>query len=225
MIFDAVHGVPLGLADAMSITKIRTGAVSGVATDLLALKGAKHLALIGAGAQAYSHMEAIALVRKLELVTVYDTVLSHAEDFKQWAEVHFHVPVRVCANVQDAVRESDIICTLTPSREPYLEEEWIHPGCHINAVGAFTPTARELTSKLVAHSALFADSIEAMKQECGEFLIPRSEGLIEDSHIRGTLGMILSETCDGRKSEEEITIFDALGMAIEDVTCAKIFCE
>lgn len=225
MMFEATHGMPLGLVDASTITQIRTGAVSGVATDLLASKNADTLALIGAGAQAYSHMEAICLIRDIKRVQVYDRNRKSAELFKETIEKKYDVTIRICDSAKSAVEAADIICTLTPSKEPFLELEWIKSGAHINAVGTFTPTTREISSKLMANVKLYADSIESMKKECGEFLIPKQEGLFENSHICGSIGGLLNNTCIGRSTQEEITLFDALGLAIEDVACGKYFCN
>ena len=97
----------------------------------------------------------------------------------------------------------------------------MHPETHINAVGAFTPVTREVTSALVARSRLYADQVEAMKKEAGEYLIPLSEGIIGENHIAGSLGGVLLGKAPGRQTEEEVTLFNALGLAIEDVLCAK----
>ncbi|HIR61483.1 MAG TPA: ornithine cyclodeaminase family protein, partial [Candidatus Faecivivens stercoravium] len=129
--------------------------------------------------------------------------------------------VTVCGSVEEAVKDADIICTLTPSKEAYLKKEWVKPGAHINAVGTFTPTTREVTSKLVAASRLYADQVAAMKKEAGEYLIPLSEGLITEDHIVGSIGEVLLGKAPGRQSEEEITLFDALGLAVEDVICGR----
>ena len=225
IMFDAVHGMPLGLIDAMTVTKIRTGAVSGVATDMLALDDADTLALIGAGAQAYSHMEAISLIRKIKYVNIYDKAKEASKVFKDIIQKQYGVTVTVCDTAEAAVRDADIICTLTPSKEPFLMAEWVKPGAHINAVGAFTPVTREITSELMSKVKLYADSIESMKKECGEFLIPKQEGLIDEAHIKGSLGGLLIGTCEGRISNQEITLFDALGLAVEDVSCGKLFCR
>lgn len=222
MIFESQHGECVGLADAGAITQIRTGAVSGVATDLLAKKEARSLAIIGAGAQGRSHLEAMLCVRPgIEDIRVYDIRKEAAEKYKEEMEAKFGKPIAVSKSVREAVRETDIVCTLTPSKEPYLEADWISPGTHINAVGTFSPTTREITSGLMARSSLFADQTEALKKEGGEYLIPLSEQLITESHIRGSIGQILLGTVAGRTGEEEITLFDALGLAVEDVICGR----
>jgi ornithine cyclodeaminase len=209
------------MADASVITEVRTGAVSGVATDLLARKDAHRLAIIGAGAQGRSHLAAMTLVRKIDQVKVYDRNPEAAKKYQQEMEEKYNIPVLVAQSVQEAVEDADIVCTLTPSKEPYLKAEWIQPGTHINAVGAFTPTTREVESALVAKAKLYADQVEAMKKECGEYLVPVQEGLIGEDHIVGSIGAILTHAVPARENEEEITLFDALGLAVEDIACGR----
>ena len=224
MMFEGEHGCFTGMADATSITELRTGAVSGVATDLLARKDAHTLAIIGAGAQGRSHLAAIREVREIREVRVYDLDQGRAETYCREMSEKYGIPVTAAASAKEAVQGADIICTLTPSKEPYLEADWISPGAHINAVGAFTPTTREVTSALVAKARLYADQVEAMKRECGEYLVPKSEGLLDEDHIVGSLGGVLLGQVPGRQGEEEITLFDALGLAVEDVMCAAWLC-
>lgn len=225
MVFEAQHGTCVGLADANAITQIRTGAVSGVATDLLARKDAKVLGIIGAGAQGRSHLEAMLCVRPdIELVKIYDIRPEAAQKYKEDMEAKFGKPVQVCASPKEAAQDSDIVCTVTPSKEAYLEADWIKPGAHVNAVGTFSPVTREATSELVAKSRLYADQIEAMKKESGEYLVPLQEGLITEDHIKGSVGALLLGTAEGRVSEGDVTLFDALGLAVEDVICGRYLC-
>jgi len=221
LVFDSKHGVLRGMVDATSITELRTGAVSAVATDLLARKNASVMGIIGCGAQARSHISAITKVRDIKEIHVFDQYEAAAEKLKGEVEEKYGIKVVVCPCVEDAVKNVDIICTLTPSVEPYLKKEWVSPGCHINAVGTFSPTTREVTSELMAASSLYADEVSAMLRECGEYLIPVSEGLIDESHIKGSLGDILLGKADARQNDEEITLFDSLGLAVEDIACAK----
>ena len=110
---------------------------------------------------------------------------------------------------------------MTPSKEAYLEADWVKPGAHVNAVGTFSPTTREVTSALMAKSKLYADEISALKAESGEYLIPLAEGLIAEDHVKGSIGGLLLGRCEGRVSDDEITLFDALGQAVEDVICGR----
>lgn len=220
MLFESGHGRLVAMVDAASVTRIRTGAVSAVATQLLARADAHRLALIGAGAQARSHLEAIGLIRNIESVRVFDVDRRRAEAFASEAEGKYLISVRVAASVEAAVADADIVCTLTPSAQPFLSLGMLRPGTHVNAVGAFSPDKREVCSDLVAASRLYADQVEAMRRECGEYLIPLREGRITENHILGALGDLLLGRIQGRRSEADITLFDALGLAVEDVASA-----
>lgn len=221
MLFEAEHCTVAGLVDATAVTELRTGAVSAVATDCLARKDAHTLGIVGAGAQARSHIAAIRTVREITAVSVFDLRREAAEAFACEVREQYGIPVTVCGCVEDAVGQADIVCTLTPSKEPYLTRGMIRPGTHVNAVGTFTPTTRETASDLVAAARLYADQAAAMKSESGEYLIPLREGLITESHIVGSIGQVLNGDAPGRGSDEEITLFDALGLAVEDIACAK----
>lgn len=222
MMFESTHGSFVGMADCSVITEIRTGAVSGVATDLLARTDAKKVAIIGAGAQGRGHLEAMKIVRpSICEAAVYDIRPEAAEKYAVEMSQKHGLPVKVSASVEEAVRDADIICTVTPSKEAYLKKEWVKKGSHINAVGTFSPTTREVTSELVAASRLYADQKEAMKKEAGEYLIPLAEGLITEEHIVGSIGEVLLGKAPARRSEDEITLFDALGLAVEDVICGR----
>lgn len=196
-----------------------------IKTDLLAAKDAKKLALIGAGAQARSHLAAIKLVRDIEEVHVYDLSESAASRFAKEMEARYGIPVIVENSVAEAVMDADIICTLCPAKEAYLFADMVKEGAHINAVGTFTPTTREVGSDLVAAARLYSDYTPACKKESGEYLLPLAEGLINENHIIGSLGELLLQKIEGRESEKDITIFVALGIATEDVACAKYVVE
>ena len=222
MVFEAEHGSFVGMADCSVITEMRTGAVSGVATDLLARKDARVLGIIGAGAQGRSHLAAMMLVRPdIDEVRVYDIRPDAAAAYAREMGEKYGVHIIVCDSVREAVHDADIICTVTPSKEAYLPLDWVKPGAHVNAVGTFSPTTREVCSDLVAASKLYADQVEAMRRESGEYLIPLAEGLIDEGHVVGSVGDVLLGRAPGRTSDDEITLFDALGLAVEDVICGR----
>lgn len=220
MLFESEHSTVAGLVDATAVTEIRTGAVSAVATDVLARRDAHTMAIIGAGAQARSHTAAIVSVRKIDAITVYDMRPEASAAFKAEIEAQYGIAVTICQSVAECVKDADIICTLTPSKEPILTRDMVKPGAHVNAVGTFTPATREASSDLVAASRLYADQVAAMKRESGEYLIPLQEGLITEKHIVGSIGEVLAGRKPGRQNDEEITLFDALGLAVEDVATA-----
>jgi ornithine cyclodeaminase len=226
MLFESEHGSPVAMVDASAITQIRTGAVSGAATDLLARRDASALAIIGTGAQGRSHFEAMNTIRKIESLKVYDINPSNAERFAAEIKTKYRIEVQLCASVREAVLGADIICTVTPSKEPLLFSDMVKDGAHVNAVGTFSPTTREAASDLVVRARLYADHREALLRESGEFLIPKSEGLINEDHIKGSLGDLVNGNIKGRESETDVTLFDALGLACEDVAAAKfVFLE
>lgn len=219
ILFGKEHGEVLSITDAMSVTKIRTGAVSAAASRALARKNAKTLAILGCGAQGHSHLNAIAEVFGLTQVYAWDAYPQAAEALAQAAEEK-RIPGKVCDTVQEAVENADIVCTLTPSKIPILKKEWLRPGTHVNAVGACAPADRELDSDLAAESTFFGDNRESVLHESGDFLIPLKEGRYTEAHLAGTLGDVLLGRQKGRTSEDEITVFEALGMAVEDIACA-----
>ena len=225
MLFESEHCTVSGLIEAGSITEIRTGCVSAVATDLLAKKDAHCLALIGAGAQARSHLAAIRLIRPVDQVRVFDLNEKASLRFQQEAEEKYGLPVTVCASVEEAVREADIICTLTPAKEAYLTKAMVRPGTHVNAVGTFSPVTREAASDLVAAARLYSDHTPACRKESGEYLVPLQEGLIREDHILGSVGELLLGRAPGRQTDSDITLFDALGLAVEDIAAARLVYE
>jgi ornithine cyclodeaminase len=206
--------------DATEITAIRTAAVSGVATRLLAREGAGDLAVLGSGTQAKTHLEAMLLCRKIHRVRVWSRNPDNGRRFAERESKRHSIRVELMPTVQAAVQGADIICTTTSSPDPILLGNYLSPGCHINAVGSSIPFARELNTEAVVKSRLFVDRRESTVNEAGDFLIPKKEGAIGDSHIQGEIGEILLGKVKGRKSQEEITLFKSLGLAVEDLASA-----
>ena len=221
IIFDGETGSVKGLVDAMSITGVRTGACSAVATDVLARKDASVLALIGCGHQGWSHLAAIREVRNLTEVRVFDQITEKARQFAREASERFDLKVTACDSVRETVENADIVCTLTISKTPVLENGWIKDGCHINAVGACSADARELPSDLVQRGRFYCDNVESVMHESGDFLFPLKEGLIKEYHLLGTVGQLLCGKIESRTSDDQITIFESLGMAVEDLAAAS----
>ena len=220
MLFDAKNGQPLMLFDALEITAIRTAAASAVATKLLSRKNSSTLAIIGSGEQAKRHIEAILLVRNIKQVNLWSRKEKNAKHLVDEFAGKFNIPIHIKEDVQHAVQDADIICTVTASREPIVMGKWISAGAHINAVGSSTPFARELDTTAIARSKLFADRYESIFNEAGDFLIPKKEGIITDEHVKAEIGEVLSGTKKGRENDEEITVFKSLGIAAEDIFSA-----
>jgi alanine dehydrogenase len=221
MIFETKHGQPLAIMDAAEITAIRTAAVSGVATRLLAREGAGDLAILGSGTQARTHLEAMLLCRKVRRVRVWSRNPRNAQQFSESESRRHNITVEVMPTVRAAVQGADIICTTTSSPDPILSGQHLSAGAHINAVGSSVPFARELDTEAVFKSRLFVDRRESTVNEAGDFLIPKKEGAIGDGHIQGEIGEILLGKVKGRKSEEETTLFKSLGLAVEDLASAN----
>jgi len=220
MLFGVEHGEPLAVIDASSITAIRTAAASGAATDALARADAGDLALIGSGVQARTHLAAMKAVRPLKRVRVWSRSLANAERFAHEESAAAGVPIEVGRTAEEAVRDADLVCTTTSSQEPVLEGAWLSPGAHVNAVGACFPSARELDTEAVRRSRLYTDCRESCLNEAGDFLIPRKEGAITDAHLVGEVGEVLLGRVPGRRSSDEITIYESLGVAVEDLAAA-----
>ncbi|MCL2563325.1 MAG: ornithine cyclodeaminase family protein [Oscillospiraceae bacterium] len=223
VVFDAETGAIRGLVDGIAVTAIRTAAVSAVATDALARPDAASLALLGAGLQAAAHLEAISLVRKLDAVKVWSIDRAEAERFAARETEKHGITIRVCSTAEEAAGDADIVCTVTSSKTPILED--VAPGTHINAVGACQPPDRELTSALVAKARLFGDSVQSMSNESGDYLFPLTEGIIEQEHLLGELGDVLVGNLPGRISADDVTLFKSLGLAVEDIVCASWLLE
>ena len=220
LLFEADHGSIVAVIDASSVTAIRTAAVSGVATRLLAREDAHDLCILGSGVQARTHLEAMLVARPVTRVRVWSRNADSARAFARAESERYGISVESVESPRLAARDADIICTTTSAREPILEGDWISPGTHVNAVGSSTPSARELDSAAVVRSQLYVDRRESTINEAGDFLIPKSEGLIGDSHIRAELGELLVGSHKGRASDDEITLFKSLGLAVEDVAAA-----
>ena len=220
LLFDGETGTPRALLDASAVTEIRTAAVSGVATRLLAREDARELAILGSGVQARSHLEAMAKVRPFARARVWSRTPEHAGAFAAEAAAPF--PVEAVATAEEAVRGADVVVTATSSREPVVRHEWLAPGAHVNAVGSSIPTARELDADTVADAALFADTRESMVNEGGDYLFAVSERGIGPEHIRAELGELLIGEREGRRAADELTVFKSLGIAVEDLAAAEL---
>ena len=220
MLFSAETGELLALMNASAITAIRTAAMSGVATKLLAREDAEDLAIIGTGVQARAHIEAMACVRPIKRARVASRKLEHAKKFAEEFASSYSFPIEPVASVEAAVRGAQIVVTATTAAEPIVKREWISPGTHLNVVGSSIPTTREVDSATVAASSLFVDRRESTINEGGDYLFALREGAIGENHIKAEIGEILIGAKAGRTSDNEITLFKSLGLSIEDLASA-----
>ena len=206
VLFRPETGEPLVTMDGRLITEMRTAAVSAVATDLLAPREMKVLAILGSGVQARSHLEALRVVRQFSEVRVWSP--RHAGEF---AKEH---DLRASASAKEAVRGADVVVVATSATTPILKGEWLSPGMHLNAVGATRPNWRELDDDCVARAKLFVESREAASKESGD--------VIAAGKIFAELGEVIAGARPGRESADEITLYKSVGVAIEDVVAADL---
>ncbi len=220
VLFDPESGAPVCVLHAGEITAIRTAAASAVATDALARKDARRLALLGYGEQAATHARAIQKVRSLESVVVWGRSPERARAFANQMQPQLGITVTPAASAQQAVADADIICTLTAAYDPILRGEWVRPGTHVNVVGSGFAGPAEIDNDLVARSRFIADSRDSVLQQGGEFLRAKAAGLIGDEHIVGEIGQVLAGNIEGRRSAEEITVYKSLGHVVQDLATA-----
>ncbi len=223
MMIDAGNGSLLGILDAEYVTSLRTGAASGLATDLLANKDSKVLAIFGTGGQALSQVIGVCSVRKIELVLVFGTTREKARFLADLIQQE----TDVLANPGNPteLKEADIICTATSSITPVFEHVHLKPGVHINAIGSFKPEMQEIPTDTIRNCTLVVDQTEAALSEAGDIIIPLSLGLITKEHIRAELGEIVDGRKKGRSSASEITVFKSVGNAVQDLVVGKYVCD
>ena len=228
LLFAADTGEPLALVNASALTEIRTAATSAVATDLLARPGSAELAIIGAGVQARAHAHAVAATRALSCIRVACRDLGRAREVAAELAGQLGLPVTGYDAVAGAVEGADIVVTATSSPRPVLRREWLRPGTHVNAVGACLPTDREIDTATMAEAAIFADSRESVRNEAGDYLLAERELVAAGravNPVRAELGELLTGTAPGRADDDEITLFESLGLAAEDLAAASFVYE
>jgi ornithine cyclodeaminase/alanine dehydrogenase-like protein (mu-crystallin family) len=231
LLFSSETGEPLAVLNASALTEIRTAAVSAVATSVLANEDADVLAIIGTGVQARSHLRAIASTRSLAEIRVAGRTRDKAAAFAAEAQAGEaqagEAKVIACDTTEQAVAGAGIVVTATNSATPVVRREWLSPGTHLNAVGACLPDYRELDTATVASAALYGDSRESVLAEAGDYVLAAAEGAIGPDHIKAELGDLLAGKpgAEGRAGEREITIFESLGLAVEDLAAAAVAYE
>jgi len=234
------HGLPLlsavvvlvnpqtGRCDAIldggALTAYRTAAASAIATDLLARRGPCTLGLIGAGLEARTHVKAVGCVRQIEEIFVWSRTQETAARFADEVGAE-NLTVRVCDDPRLVVESATILCTLTPSPEPIVLGSWFRPGLHVNAVGTHWPDRREIDTEAVVRSRVVVDNRDAQSAECGDLRIPLAEGAITADHFADELGELICGTKPGRSNESEITMYQSVGVAIQDVATARMLVD
>jgi ornithine cyclodeaminase len=216
LLHDGETGELVAIMNASPVTAIRTAAVSGVATKALARSDATRVAVIGAGVQARAHVSAMRAVIHEPEIRIWSRTLAAAE------QLAAEVGAIVAPSADAALFGAEVVCTTTSSREPVLEHRWLAPGAHVNAVGSCLPTIRELDTETVAKSSFFTDRRESALNEAGDYVIAAAEGAIGPDHIKAELGEVLAGLHPGREHEDELTVFESLGIAVEDLASAEL---
>jgi len=221
---DPATGYPLAIMDGTYITDVRTGAAGGVAVKYLARRDSCIIGIIGAGIQAGTQLLAIIEVLPgIEEVKVFDQYEDASRRYAEEMGTRLNLNIRPVETIEEA-SEADIIVTTTPVRKAIVKRHHIKPGTHINAIGADAKGKQELAADLLKNAKVIVDEI-VQASHSGEINVPLSEGVIRLEDIYGTLGEIVAGTKKGRANDEEITIFDSTGLAIQDMICAKLVYE
>ena len=224
VVLDAETGRPLALLEGGTLTAIRTGAASGAATDILARPEASVVAILGSGVQARTQLEAVCTVRDIHEVRVYSPTNEHAVLFARELRGKGPVPqlIRIMTDPDTAVRGADIICAATTSKTPVITGKLLQPGVHINGAGSFHPSMQEFDEETVLKSLVVVDSREAVWEEAGELIVALNKGLIQKGHIHAELGEIAAGLKSGRTSDQQITFFKSVGVAVQDAMAGRI---
>lgn len=225
LLFEAQHGCPVALLDAAEITALRTAAASGLATRLLARADAGDLALLGAGEQARSHLEAMLTVRTLRRIRVWARDPVKAQAFAQAESARHGITIETSLSVAEAVAGADIVCTLTKAREPILFGDELAAGVHLNVVGSSIAASAEIDTPAVVKSRFFVDCRESTVNEGGEYLRALETGAITPEHILGEIGEVANGTKVGRRAPNDVTLYKSLGIAPQDLASAHYVLE
>ena len=219
-------GEVCSIMDGTFLTRIRTGAVSGAATDELARKDSKVFALFGTGGQAETQLEAVLTVRPIELVKVFDISKERAEAFagrmtEQFGK-KFGVKIIAAATPAEALQDADIITTVTTSKKAVFDGRLVKKGAHINGVGSYTPDMAEIDEYVIVNAdKVYVDTKDGAVNESGDLIQPIRKGVFSTDKITGELGDVLSGKAQGRQSDSEITFFETTGSAVLDIVTAQ----
>ncbi|MBI3865072.1 MAG: ornithine cyclodeaminase [Planctomycetia bacterium] len=227
LVIDPATGQPQALVEGAALTAIRTAAASGAATDQLARRDAHVVAILGSGVQARTHFEAVCAIRPISEIRVYSRTPSQVE--KLIGELAVQTGGKVClvaaSSARQAVYNADVICATTTSSTAVFDDIHVAPGTHINAVGSYTPQAREVPAETVVRSRVVVDSRHAAWDEAGDLIQPLNAGLIGREHIHAELGEIVLGQKSGRADDREITLFKSVGLAVQDAVAARCALE
>ena len=216
---DPKTGVPMAILDGTYITAMRTGAAGAVAAKYLSREDSSTVTIIGTGVQGRSQLIALCEVRQIKKVFASDVDRKRCEQYVGEMKKRLDAEVVKTDNLQEAVRQSDIVVTATPSSEPIIKGDWVKEGCHITGIGSHSPDARELDENVITKaSKIVLDTWDAKK--VGDIAYPISKGLLKEEDIYSDIGTIVAGKKPGRTSPKEITVFKSVGTAVADVSTA-----
>ena len=224
LVLDPETGRAIAMLEGSSLTAIRTGAAGGAAIDLLARKESKTIAIFGAGVQARTQLEAACTARQIETVFLFAKNTENAQAFADEMKGKGSITqdIRVAQSPREAIEHADIICTATTSSTPVFQDVDLKPGTHISAVGSYTPDMQEVPAETLRRAKIFVDSRSASLEEAGDIIQPIHAGLFNETHICGELGEAVLGKIPGRQSEDEITYFKSVGIAVQDAVAAQV---
>jgi ornithine cyclodeaminase len=218
MALDAQTGQPLALMDGTSLTALRTGAASGLATDLLSRAESSILGVIGAGAQARTQIEAVCAVRPITEIRIYSPTRGPA--LADELRGRYSARIIAAPSAHEALIGADVICAVTNSKTPVVHADDVAAGAHINGVGSFTPEMQEIGPNVVSRARVVVDHRESAWAEAGDLIIPRDQGIILEQHARTEIGEIAAGLAPGRETPDQITFFKSVGNAVQDAAVA-----
>lgn len=221
LLFDDATGQPLCAVECHALTRLRTAAASAVATRALSRPDSKVLTIIGNGALAGAHIDAISAVRPIEQVIVWGRHRGKVEAMIQGLPKFLNQKIGVVDDIRQAVGLADIICTVTGSQEPLIHGEWLKPGQHINLVGSSLRAACEVDDDVVVRGYYIADSRVHALSQAGELCHAIETGRVKDDHLKGEIGEVLAGTVPGRSNSEQITLYKSLGHVAQDISVAN----
>jgi len=221
-LFDGTSGSPRAVLDGMTITALRTGAASGLATRLLARRNSAACTVFGAGVQGRTQLEAVCAVCDIEKAVIFDSSPAASEKFATEMSRALKIEVEVAASSKEAVSRADVVCCATISETPVFDYRDLPPGVHINAVGSYKPHVQEVPEEMVLQSRLFVDHRESALEETGDLIIPINKGLLTEDHIVAEIGEVAAGKIAGRTTDDDLTFFKSVGVAVQDLAAAAV---
>lgn len=224
-VFSTETAEPLALLDGASMNPLKTGGAGAVAVDELAREDASVLGVVGSGSQARGQIRTIATVRDLDEVRVFSRTKANREETAAELDQEIDADVRPVSSSDDTVVGADIVVTATTASDPVINGDLLEPGTHVNEVGSYGAEKRELDVAAIERSTYLLDHRDRLLEDAGSFIHALEEGAVTEDHLYGELGDVVAGELPGRESDDEITVFDTAGTAIETVSAAYMLYE